>query len=134
MSTPCIYFVISEIIAYLKVQQQYFLLSVLIIRRKKLCKFINVDICVFTFFFFPQENTVFYVQLESQKKIFGSPTFSIKLSIIQDYLFLQYLISKKYTDMIAFPAQKYILMMHSNNSNTLGNTVNKYVNKNGSVI
>lgn len=70
--------------------------------------------------------------LKFSRKSLGSQAFLIKLSIIQNYLFLQYLISRKDTDMIAFPAQNDVLVIHSNNSNILGNTVNKY--KNDSVI
>lgn len=88
-------------------------------------------IFVFSLFFsgkYSLLQSVLMYTLKFNRKSLGSQTFLIKLSIIQNYLFLQYLIGRKDTDMIALPAQKDVLVIHSNNSNILGNTVNKYQN------
>lgn len=67
------------------------------------------------------------VHLEIQQKIFGFLN-CIYLPEYSSELFLQYHIGIKYTDTIALPTHEDLSMIHSNVSNILGITVNRYQN------
>lgn len=72
--------------------------------------------------------SVFLYILKFNRKSLGFWTFLIYLNIAQNYLFLQYHIDIKYTYTIVLLAHEDILMIHSNISNILKTTVNKYQN------